>query len=138
MPTIKFMYNMDSAMLLGPVTASQYSLFLGIALILFGWIEKKEKLIIYGQVVFILLGGLSLWMLLTNSGITLPENSTSVPKEVRIMSYFRMVAGFSVISLISLLLNLFKSRFHKASLFLIVLLALALFFMVLNILQLPK
>lgn len=129
---------MDSAMLLGPVTASQYSLFLGIALILFGWIEKKEKLIIYGQVVFILLGGLSLWMLLTNSGITLPENSTSVPKEVRIMSYFRMVAGFSVISLISLLLNLFKSRFHKASLFLIVLLALALFFMVLNILQLPK
>lgn len=129
---------MDSAMLLGPVTASQYSLFLGIALILFGWIEKKEKLIIYGQVVFILLGVLSIWMLLTNSGITLPENSTSIPKEVRIMSYFRMVAGFSVISLISLLLNLFKSRFHKASLFLIVLLALALFFMVLNILQLPK
>lgn len=129
---------MDSAMLLGPVTASQYSLFLGIALILFGWIEKKEKLIIYGQVVFILLGGLSIWMLLTNSGITLPENSTSIPKEVRIMSYFRMVAGFSVISLISLLLNLFKSRFHKASLFLIVLLALALFFMVLNILQLHK
>lgn len=129
---------MDAAMLLGPVTASQYSLFLGIALILFGWIEKKEKLIIYGQVVFILLGGLSIWMLLTNSGITLPENSTSIPKEVRIMSYFRMVAGFSVISLISLLLNLFKSRFHKASLFLIVLLALALFFMVLNILQLPK
>lgn len=129
---------MDSAMLLGPITASQYSLFLGIALILFGWIEKKEKLIIYGQVVFILLGGLSIWMLLTNSGITLPENSTSVPKEVRIMSYFRMVAGFSVICLISLLLNLFKSRFHKASLFIIVLLALALFFMVLNILQLPK
>ena len=125
-------------MLLGPVTASQYSLFLGIALILFGWIEKKEKLVIYGQAVFILLGGLSLWILLTNSGITLPENSDSISKEVRIMSYFRMVAGFSVISLLSLLLNLFKSRFHKASLFVIVLLALALFFMVINILQLPK
>jgi len=125
-------------MLLGPVTASQYSLFLGIALILFGWIEKKEKLIIYGQAVFILLGVLSLWVLLTNSGVAVPENTNSVPKEVRIMSYFRMVAGFSVISLISLLLNLFKSRFHKASLFVIVLLALALFFMVINILQLPK
>jgi len=125
-------------MLLGPVTASQYSLFLGIALILFGWIEKKEKLIVYGQAVFILLGGLALWILLTNSGIALPENPNSVPKEVRITSYFRMVAGFSVISLFSLLLNLFKSRFHKASLFVIVLLALALFFMVLNILQLPK
>lgn len=129
---------MDSASSLGLISASQYSLFLGIALILFGWIEKKEKLIIAGEAVFILLGALSAWVVLAGSGAILPENSGTVSKEVRIMGYFRMLAGFSALSFCSLLLNLFKSRFHKAVLVVIVLLALALFFTVLNILQMPK
>jgi len=129
---------MGSDSLLALTTISQYSLFLGIGLILFGWIEKKEKLVIAGQVIFLLLGLLSLWVILTNTTVTPEVNGNSIPKEVKILSYFKLTAYFAGFNLISLLLNLFKVRYYKFSLYLILFTGLMLFFMVFSILQMPK
>lgn len=129
---------MGSDSLLALTTISQYSLFLGIGLILFGWIEKKERLVIAGQVIFLLLGLLSLWVLLTNT-IEVPEaNVNPISKEVKILSYFKLSAFFAGFGLISLMLNIFKLRFHKLSVYLAVFVGLSLFFMAFSILQMPK
>ena len=123
---------------LGLISASQYSLFLGIAIVIFGWIEKKDRLILAGQAVFILLGILSAWVLLTKN-ITIPvENSTSVTKEAKILGFFKLGIYFAGLNLISVILFAFKARLYKPSLYLLVLVAFALFFMVLNILQMPS
>jgi hypothetical protein len=119
----------------GLASISQWTLFLGIALILFSWIEKKEKLAIAGQAVLLLLGLLSLWVILTNNNVVPPNNGNPISKEIKILSYFKLAAYFSGFNLISLLLNLFKVRFHKFSLYLVVFTGLMLFFMVFNILQ---
>lgn len=130
--------NMVSNSLSGVASISQWTLFLGIGLIFFSWIEKKEKLALAGQVIFIVLGLISLWVLLTNS-IVIPEViGNTIPKEVKILSYFKLVAFFSGFNLISLLLNLFKVRYHKFSLYLVVFIGLTLFFMVFGILQTPN
>ncbi|MDD2305517.1 MAG: hypothetical protein PHP53_12520 [Prolixibacteraceae bacterium] len=129
---------MVSNSLSGVASISQWTLFLGIGLIFFSWIEKKEKLALAGQVIFIVLGLISLWVLLTNS-IVIPEViGNTIPKEVKILSYFKLVAFFSGFNLISLLLNLFKVRYHKFSLYLVVFIGLTLFFMVFGILQTPN
>jgi len=129
---------MGSASLLGLTTISQYSLFLGIGLILFGWIEKKEKLVIAGKAIFLLLGILSLWVLLTNTIVAPEVKGNSIPKEVKILSYFKLTAYFAGFNLFSLLLDLFKVRYYKFSLYLILFTGLMLFFMVFSILQMPK
>lgn len=129
---------MGSASLLGLTTISQYSLFLGIGLIFFSWIEKKEKLALTGQVIFVLLGFLSLWVILTNTAVVPEANGNLISKEVKILSYFKLSAFFAGFSLISLLLNIFKLRFHKLSVYLAVFAGLSLFFMAFSILQMPK
>ena len=129
---------MVSNSLSGVASISQWTLFLGIGLIFFSWIEKKEKLALAGQVIFIVLGLISLWVLLANS-IVIPEViGNTIPKEVKILSYFKLVALFSGFNLISLLLNHFKVRYHKFSLYLVVFIGLMLFFMVFGILQTPN
>ena len=129
---------MVSNSLSGLASISQWTLFLGIGLILYSWVEKKEQLAIAGQVIFLVLGLLSLWVLLTNT-IVIPETiGSTIPKEVKILSYFKLAAGFAGFNLISLLLNYFKVRYHKFSLYLIVFVGLMLFFMVFGILQMPK
>lgn len=129
---------MVSNSLSGLASISQWTLFLGIGLILYSWVEKKEKLAIAGQAIFLLLGLLSLWVLLTNT-IVVPETvGSTIPKEVKILSYFKLAALFAGFNLISLLLNYFKVRYHKFSLYLVVFVGLMLFFMVFGILQTPK
>jgi hypothetical protein len=129
---------MGSASLLQLTTISQYSLFIGIGLIFFSWIEKKEKLELAGQAIFVLLGFLSLWVIFTNA-VVIPEvNESPLSKELKILSYFKLVALFSGFSLISLLFNILKLRFHKLSIYLDVFVGLMLFFMAFGILQMPK
>lgn len=128
---------MGSISLLSLTTISQYALFLGIVLVLFGWFEKKERLAFAGQVIFILLGVFSLWIL-TNSPQTTPEiNENLISKDVKIVSYMKLAVWFSAFNIISLILCLLKSRFYKASLFVAVVAGLALFFIVFNIMQTP-
>ena len=129
---------MGSGLLIGITTVSQYSLFLGIGLIFFSWIEKKEKLQLAGQAIFVLLGLLSLWVILTNT-VLIPEVAESpLSKELKILSYFKFFALFSAFSLGSLLLNVFRLRFRKLSVYLEVFVGLMLFFMAFGILQMPK
>jgi len=129
---------MISNSLSGLASISQWTLFLGIGLILFSWIDKKEKLAIAGQAMFLLLGLLSLWVLLTNTIVVQEIIGSTIPKEVKILSYFKLAAFFAGFNLISLLLNLFKVRYHKFTLYLVVFVGLMLFFMVFGILQMPK
>ena len=137
MPNTKFLI-MGSGLLIGITTVSQYLLFLGIGLIFFSWIEKKEKLQLAGQAIFVLLGLLSLWVILTNT-VLIPEVTESpLSKELKILSYFKFLALFSAFSLGSLLLNVFRLRFRKLSVYLEVLVGLMLFFMAFGILQMPK
>jgi len=137
LPNTKFLI-MGSGLLIGITTVSQYSLFLGIGLIFFSWIEKKEKLQLVGQSIFVLLGLLSLWVILTNT-VLIPEVTESpLSKELKILSYFKFLALFSAFSLGSLLLNVFRLRFRKLSVYLEVFVGLMLFFMAFGILQMPK
>ena len=129
---------MGSISLLSLATISQYSLFLGIALILFGWFEKKEQLAYAGQAVFILLGIFSVWLLSTTN-LNQSDVNNSVPtKELKVLSYLKMSAWFAGLTLISLLLGLFKNRFYRSVLFILIVAALGLFFVVFNILQMPS
>lgn len=129
---------MDLNSLPGIAIVSQWTLFLGLGLVIFGWIENKEQLSIAGLACFILLGIISLWTLLTSNVIISETITNPIPKEVKILSYFKLVAYFSAVSLISLLLSIFKIRYYKMSAYLVAILGLMLFFMVFNILQSPK
>jgi len=137
LPNTKFLI-MSSALLFGITTVSQYSLFLGIGLIFFSWIEKKEKLELAGQAIFVLLGFLSLWVIFTNTVVITAVNESPLSKELKILSYFKLLALFSGFSLISLLLNILKLRLRRLTVYLDVFVGLMLFFMAFGILQMPK
>ncbi|MDP2890695.1 MAG: hypothetical protein Q8P34_17240 [Bacteroidota bacterium] len=129
---------MISNYLLSLTSISQWGLFLGIALIIFGWIEKREKLILAGQLVFIFLGIMAAWIILNNQ-IYVPEiTDNNIPKQLKVLAYFKGVTAFIVLTVISILLKLFKLRFHKVSVFILLFFALVLFFMVFNIQQIAS
>jgi len=139
---ITFVAHQLFIMALNSLTAlaiiSQWTLFAGIGLVIFGEMEKKEKLSISGQICFLLPGIMAIWAIVNNS-LPLPEIVTeSIPKEVKFLSYFKLAAYFSVINLVALLLRIFKFRYYKLMVYLVVFLGLMLFFMVFNILQTPK
>jgi len=129
---------MQSNSFLGLTSISQWALFLGIAAIIFGWIEKKEKFILIGQLTFLALGFLALYVLLTDKIIVPPNNGIQIPKEMKVLAYFKSIALFMGLDVISLLMSLFKIRFYKVSTYLLLFFALMLFFMVFNIQQMPN
>jgi len=129
---------MQSNSFLGLTSISQWALFLGIAAIIFGWIEKKEKFILIGQLTFLALGFLALYVLLTDKIIVPPNNGIQIPKEMKVLAYFKSVALFMGLDVISLLMSLFKIRFYKVSTYLLLFFALMLFFMVFNIQQMAN
>lgn len=117
---------------------SQWGLFLGIGFILFGWIEKREQFTLAGHLTFLLIGVLTAWILLTGQ---IPEPVAIegvISKKAKVLAYFKALAWFSGCNVVSLLLQLFKSRFHKLSLYILVFFALMLFFMIFNIQQMPN
>jgi hypothetical protein len=130
---------MNSISLLGLTSISQWTLFAGIALILFGIVEKSEKIMLGGQVIFLLLGFFALYILV-NDVILVPQIvvGNPVPKELRVLSFFKGIVLFTGLTIISLILKIFKLRFQRTSLYLLVFFALMLFFMVFNIQQTPN
>ena len=124
---------MFSISLLGITSVSQWALFLGITLVLYGWMEKNEKFIWGGHFVFLSLGLLS-WYLLLSDFVVIPATSGDIlPKEAKVLAYFKGVALFSALNIIVAMVRLFKWRFQKLTLFVLALFALMLFFMVYNI-----
>jgi hypothetical protein len=129
---------MLSNSLFGLTSISQWALFMGIALILFGWIEKKEKFVLSGQLTFLLLGFLALYVWLTDGIIVPPNDGVHIPKELKVLIFFKWIALFTGLNLVSILLKQFNLRFQKISLYLLVIFALMLFFMVFSIQQMAN
>lgn len=117
---------------------SQWVLFLGIAFILFGWLEKKDKILIAGQILFLLLGLFAIWVIFSETTNIPISNGEKITKELKLGSFFRGIIILGGVALVSLILKLFNLRFQKASYVIVVLIALMLFFMVFNILQTPS
>lgn len=118
---------------------SQWALFLGIAFILFGWLEKKDKILIAGQILFLLLGLFAIWVIFFSETTGIPfSNGEKITKEMKLGSFFKGIIILGGADLVSLILKLFNLRFQKASYVIVVLIALMLFFMVFNILQTPS
>jgi len=121
--------------LLALTTITQWTLFFGIALIIFGSIEKKDIFVLSGQLAFLFLGFLSLYMILSH-GITVPENNgTIIPKEQKVLALLKGVSLFSGLTAITLLFKFFRFKYWKQSTYILILVALFLFFMVFNIQQ---
>ena len=123
---------------LGYTSISQWALFLGIVAIVFGWIEKKEKFILIGQLTFLVLGFIALYVLLTDKIVVPQNNGIQISKEIKVLYYFKSVALFMGLDVITLLMSLFKIRFHKVGIYILVFFALMLFFMVFNIQQMAN
>ncbi|HEY3372890.1 MAG TPA: hypothetical protein VGK10_18720 [Prolixibacteraceae bacterium] len=127
---------MNSNSLLSLTSMAQGGLFLGIVFILFGWIEKKDKFVLAGLLAFLMIGLLSVWILLTDQ-ILVPDSPGIISKAAKAVALFKGIAWFSVFNLVTLLLTVFKIRFHKPSLYILLLFALMLFFMVFSLQQMP-
>ncbi len=125
--------KMDEALLKNLIYITQVSLFAGIALIIFAWVEKKVLIEKAGQLTFVTLGILAGWMLLSGS-VTVPEvTDGAVPKEMYLVFYLFGLIIASLIGLAAFILHLLKSRFVKSFNILLILSALLLFFMVYNL-----
>ena len=122
-------------MLLTYTSLAQYGLFLGIGLILFGWIEKKKQISLLGQLVFVLLGFYALWIILSHQIVAPVVQNTGIPKEIKIRSFFTSLLIGGGIGLITILLNYFNLRLKKISLVILLLYGLLLFFIVYHLQQ---
>ena len=123
--------------ILSLTSISQLALFLGIGLILFGWIEKKEKLVLAGQITLLLLGLFAVWILLANI-IQVPIGDGSVvSKEAKMLGFCKIAIVLLVADIVSIVMTRLKIRFHLVSTTIVLLLAMMLFFMVFNIQQMP-
>jgi len=128
---------MQTVSLLSITSISQWALFAGIALVLFGLMEKREKTTLGGQAIFILLGIFAAYIVLSN-GISASEISgQKITKEVMALTYFKLTIVFALLNIGSVLLYFLKLRFVKTSQYIIVVAALMLFFWVFNIQQVP-
>jgi len=124
---------MDSNYLLSLTSISQWTLFAGIAAVLFGWVEKRDKIVFSGQIVFLISGIMAIWIVFTNQ-IIVPESvGGQFSKPAKALTYFRGVALLTVVTMGSIILKLLKIRVHRAGVIINVLFAIFLFFLIFNI-----
>ena len=116
---------------------AQWALFFGIALTLFGWFEKKDKVLIAGQLLFLVLSLSALWILFIENVNSPQAIDGKITKEMALLNFFKGAIVLGVLDFASLLMRIFKLRFQKLSYAVVILVALMLFFMVFNILQMP-
>lgn len=116
---------------------AQWALFLGIALTLFGWFEKKDKILLAGQLVFLVLSLSALWILFIENVNAHQPIEGKITKELALLNFFKGAILLGILDLISLVIRIFKLRFQKLSYAVVILVALMLFFMVFNILKMP-
>lgn len=129
---------MFSGSMLFYTNISQWGLFLGVGLIIFGWVEKRKNLVLAGQFAFLALGLFGLWMLLTHH-LSIPADADlKLNKAARTMAYFRGTVYFMVLTVVSLFFEFFKVKYRKFLVYTLVIIALMLFFMVVNVQQMPN
>ena len=126
---------MGQNLLLTFTSSMQFGIFGAIVFIIFGWVDKKDRITDVGRFVFIALGIYSLWILLSGQ-VQVPEiTGNIVPKELRAIAFFKGVVVCSVISLLSLILKLFKIRYYRFVTVICVVFSLFLFFVVFSLQQ---
>lgn len=127
---------MDRYTFLAWTTSSQWILFLAVILIIFSWVEQKRKIQQAGQLLFFLLGTFSLWVIL-NGQIVVPdiEQGEETPVEANALTYFFGLVLTGVLGLTSLVLGWKQSKWVKPLNVVLILIALALFFMVYHLQQ---
>ncbi len=131
------LFSMGSLSVFSLITIVQYVLFGGIILVLFGWFEKKEKLAFAANALFILIGFFAIWILFANIIVFQANSSSTISKEMKTLSLLKLSIWFAAFNLISLLLGIFRNKYYKPTLFIVVLAALCLFFIAFNLLQIP-
>jgi hypothetical protein len=127
---------MDRHTFLTWTSGSQWILFVAVILIVFSWIEHKKGLQQAGQILFFLLGTISLWIILSGQ-IVLPETvpGTKVPVEAKALTYFSGLVMNGILGLAAFVLG-WKNRWLVKPLnILLVVTSLVLFFMVYHLLQ---
>lgn len=126
-----------STNLLSLTSFSQWGLFLGIVFIIYGWLEKKDKFILAGQLTFLAIGLLALWILLTDQIAATDTVGGAISKQTKVRGFFKGYLWFSAMNVITLMMKVFKLRYQKTALVILLLFALLLFFMVYNVMQTP-
>lgn len=127
---------MMSSNLLSLTSISQWGLFLGIVFIIYGWLETKDKFILAGQLTFVAISILALWIVFTHQ-IDVTSANGVLTKETKVLGFFKGYLWFSILNVISLLMKIFKLRYLKAVLVVLILYALLLFFMLYSVMQTP-
>lgn len=126
---------MFSDSLLALTSISQWALFIGIGLLIFGLIEKRNRFVLGGQIAFLLLGFAAAYLVITGS-LSVPETtSAKLPKEVKVLAYLKVCILFAAFVALSLVLKLLKFRHQSYTVYLSLLFALMLFFWIFNIQQ---
>ncbi|HLN72504.1 MAG TPA: hypothetical protein VK205_04365 [Prolixibacteraceae bacterium] len=123
--------------LLSLTSISQWGLFLGIVFIIYGWLESKDKFILAGQLTFVAISLLALWIVLTHQiEVTVSANGV-LTKETKVLGFFKGYLWFSILNIVTLLMKIFKLRYQKIVLAGLILYALLLFFMLYSVMQTP-
>lgn len=126
-----------STNLLTLTSISQWGLFLGIVFIIYGWLEKKDKFILAGQLTFLAISILALWIVMTHQIGMTASVTGQITKETKVLGFFKGYLWFSILNVITLLMKIFKLRYLKAVLAALILYALLLFFMLYSVMQTP-
>jgi hypothetical protein len=125
--------NMDSFSLLSLTSIAQWILFSGIAIIVIGIIDKKEKIQLAGVSLLFILGVFSCFVLSTN---TLSVNASEIAaqsKSAMVLIIYRSLLLILTLSGLSWISKFYIPRFYRVSLFLLIGVSLILFFVLFQI-----
>ena len=126
---------MDDALLKNLIYISQVCLFGGIAMLIFAWVEKKSWIEKAGQLMFVVMGFFAAWIIMSGQ-LVIPETETkSVTKEMQTMFYLFGLIVASLFGLAAYILRLMKSKVASWLNFILVLIALVLFFLVYELIR---
>ena len=126
---------MDDALLKNLIYISQVSLFAGIAMLIFAWVEKKLWIEKAGQLLFVAMGLMAAWIIVYgNLGIEKPADGI-MTKEVKTAFYLFGLIVASVTALAAFILRLMKSKVAAWLNIVLAVAALLLFFLVYELIR---
>ena len=121
---------MDETLLKNLIYISQVSLFAGIGMLIFAWVEKKIWIEKAGQLLFVAMGMMAAWIIL-NGNLKFPEPvDGNMTKEVKTIFFLFGLIATSLTGLAAFILRSMKSKFAAWLNVVLVVAALLLFFLV--------
>lgn len=123
--------KMDRQTFLTLTTSSQWALFIATALIIYSWVERKKMIEQAGQLLFVVLGIFSLWVLL-NGQIIVPDvlPDQAAPAEAKALTFFSGLVITAALGFVGFIASFLKPSWSKIFNILLVPVALSMFFMV--------